>query len=637
MHGCRAVCLTILATMFFVAGCAPTYVLVRRKPYDQVAVRLKSVVGSEWEPGTLTQNYLTDHKITCDHGRNCPCVIKSIKQIQCVQPTMHGQFALAELQYLAAKSDHKKDPATASELYFDAAKAAFRVIEMIQDLPHMAPKFRTAALQLYNSSVEGLLRLADDDGMFEPGYTIHLPVTGRDLTINVRETGNGWHARDFDRFEFASDYDIKDELTRHGQLGIGVPLIAVRQRGIQSRAVEKYYPIGLRFPCTAVLRFDYGVARLELHDPMKESTVEIGTGGFPLSADLTAPLARSLDRKDLRYLDTTGLILPAKVEQVSGLYMIQPFQPGKIPVLMVHGLWSSPLTWVEMINELQSDPEIRDRYQFWFYLYPTAKPFWSAAADLREDMANMRAVFDPGRDNTALDQMVVVGHSMGGLISRMLTVDSGDDFWHAMHNCPSLAGRRQSVSELRRTLFFESDDSIKRVITIATPNRGSNYANRFTRWIARTAISMPVRFFGGVRDLALGDMSSHGSFSRELFFTSVDSLDPKSAVLSQLRKSPKPPYVTYHNIVGRKTTFTRPRKTDGIVPLTSAHLDDVVSEITVEAKHSRVHRAKKTICEVQRILLEHLKSLPWDYVTSPVIGSAEPGYVPSGTLLNAIQ
>lgn len=633
MHECRAICLTILAATICISGCAPTYVRVRDAPFDQVAVRLKEQNRSRHEPGTLTQTFLSEHGITCDHGRNCGCVIESVRQIEARQPSSRGQFALAELRYLAASSCVDKKPATASELYFDAAAAAYRVITQLHHDPERTVNFESATLQLYNSSVEGLLRLASDDGKFEPGYIIQLPISGRDLSINVRETGTGWHARDFDRFEFASDYDIKDVLTRHGQLGLGVPLIAVRQVDARRREVEDHYAVGLRFPCTAVLRFDSAgtTARLELHDSMKATTVEIGTGGFPLSADLTTPLARSLDRVDLRYLDTTGLILPAKVEEVSGLYMIQPFQPGKIPVLMVHGLWSSPLTWMEMINELQSVPEIRDRYQFWFYLYPTAKPFWSASADLRRDLADMREVFDPGMDNTALDQMVVVGHSMGGLIARMLTIDSGDEFWHAMHNCRSVGGKRQSVEELRRSLFFEADDSVKRVVTIATPNRGSNYANRFTSWIARTAFSLPGRILGGVRDFAEGDVKPRESFSRQLFFTSVDSLDPTSPVLTQLRNAPKPPHVTYHNIVGRKKSYIlKERKTDGIVPVASAHMDDVVSEITVEATHSKVHRAKRAICEVQRILIEHLHALPWDGVNSPVIESTETNWMHMG-------
>ena len=81
-----------------------------------------------------------------------------------------------------------------------------------------------------------------------------------------------------------------------------------------------------------------------------------------------------------------------------GLYMVQPYEPGKIPVLMVHGLWSSPMTWMEMFNDLRSQPEIRDHYQFWFYLYPTGQPFWLSAAQLRRDLAKVR---DGARSATA--------------------------------------------------------------------------------------------------------------------------------------------------------------------------------------------------------------------------------------------
>ncbi|MDO4558483.1 MAG: hypothetical protein Q4C47_05920, partial [Planctomycetia bacterium] len=66
--------------------------------------------------------------------------------------------------------------------------------------------------------------------------------------------------------------------------------------------------------------------------------------------------------------------------RIAGLYMVQPYEPGRIPVVMIHGLWSSPMTWIQMFNDLHADPVIRDRYQFWFYLYPTALPYWSSAA-----------------------------------------------------------------------------------------------------------------------------------------------------------------------------------------------------------------------------------------------------------------
>ena len=125
-----------------------------------------------------------------------------------------------------------------------------------------------------------------------------------------------------------------------------------------------------------------------------------------------------------------------KPQSLTGLFMLEPFDPGKIPVLMVHGLWSSPMTWMEMFNDLRSFPEIRDQYQFWFYLYPTGQPFWVSARQLREDLAQARAVVDPRHQAPALDQMVLVGHSMGGLVSTLQTLESGNDFWAVLSDRP---------------------------------------------------------------------------------------------------------------------------------------------------------------------------------------------------------
>src|SRR5690606_20173507 len=114
----------------------------------------------------------------------------------------------------------------------------------------------------------------------------------------------------------------------------------------------------------------------------------------------------------------------------------EPYQPGKIPVLMIHGLWSSTITWMEMFNDLRGDPEIRRDYQFWFYLYPTGQPFWRSATQLRQSLAQMRKTVDPHRSDAALDQMVLVGHSMGGLIAHMQVVNSGNDFWNIVTDKP---------------------------------------------------------------------------------------------------------------------------------------------------------------------------------------------------------
>ena len=130
--------------------------------------------------------------------------------------------------------------------------------------------------------------------------------------------------------------------------------------------------------------------------------------------------------------------------------MLEPYDPRKVPVLMVHGLWSSLITWMEMFNDLRGDTEIRDNYQFWFYLYPTGQPFWTTAAQLRQDLAHARKVLDPNRQAVALDKMVLVGHSMGGLVAKLQTVESGNDYWNLISEEPF--SELQTSGDLRRQL-----------------------------------------------------------------------------------------------------------------------------------------------------------------------------------------
>ena len=112
---------------------------------------------------------------------------------------------------------------------------------------------------------------------------------------------------------------------------------------------------------------------LELYDPLVSSDIMLGGRRVPLETDLSTPLAYLLNDPRLEIAATIGLLHPDQSQKTRGLYMLEPYEPGKIPVLMVHGLWSSPLTWMEMFNDLRSNPEIRQNYQFWFYEYPSGR------------------------------------------------------------------------------------------------------------------------------------------------------------------------------------------------------------------------------------------------------------------------
>ncbi len=363
--------------------------------------------------------------------------------------------------------------------------------------------------------------------------------------------------------EFVSDYELKGLQNHYHTYGLGVPLIAVRKNHPTQNPIERYYPKGLSFPVTAFLRIvphqdgspTHHVALLEFYDPLNATDLAINGRRVPLETDLSTALAYALNQPELRDLDqpTTGLIHPEATEQAQGLYMLEPYQPGKIPVLMVHGVWSSPITWMEMFNDLRSSPEVRDRFQFWFYLYPTAQPFWFSAAQLRSDLAQMRQTIDPYRQELALDQMVLVGHSMGGLVGNMQTVDSGDDYWRivsreAFDNVKASPDIKQTLAQ---TLFFRANPSIRQVIFIGTPHRGSAFANETLRWLSNRFINLPKLFVNGSRELHNDNPAFFNKNNLIDVTTSIDSLAPDCPIFPVILQSKHPPSVRYHNINGR--------------------------------------------------------------------------------------
>ncbi len=189
----------------------------------------------------------------------------------------------------------------------------------------------------------------------------------------------------------------------------------------------------MRVAATAVMSAGGGLegawrqnpATLDLIDPFQRPSVAVAD-----NKSSWRPIGRRRwpcrSRGHLSALEWTGLF-DSNFEQPgtdAGLYMLRPYEPGKIPVMFVHGLVSSPRAWVQTINELQNTPGLASRYQFWMFIYPTGMPIPGSAARLREAIAKARYSLDPGRADPAFGQMVLVGHSMGGLLSKMMAQDS---------------------------------------------------------------------------------------------------------------------------------------------------------------------------------------------------------------------
>jgi pimeloyl-ACP methyl ester carboxylesterase len=615
-----------------VGGCAAQkFVSLRDNPMNPLAAQLNLVSKTGPQVSARTETLLHHYALQDLYKREPDACLMQLQDLAVSEKGAEKVYAVSELAYiLGVRAEKSKNMSKALDMYSVAVSNAY-IYLFCSELDYARnpydPQFR-GACDVYNSALEATLRLVNRRGGLKPGNTYRIETAERKYGVRVMATGS-WHDEDFERFEFCNDYKVEGLDTTNVGYGIGVPLIAVRKKHDASEATEGYYPEGLSFPVTAVLRVTSPSVRpqnssshrypcvLELHDPLVATDIRLVDRRVPLQSDLSTPLGFFLDNPQFREQTngTLGLINPNKVENLRGIYMLEPYDPHRIPVVMVHGLWSSPLTWMPMFNDLRSFEELRQNYQFWFYQYPTGQPFWISATQMRSDLADLRMRIDPGRQHTSMDHMVLVGHSMGGLVSRMQTLQSGDEFWRVLSDKPfsEVKGSEQEVKSLQEALFFEPNPSIRRVVTIGTPHRGSEFANDATRWLSRKVIKLPQSITDAGNSIVRQNPGVFRDTEMLTVTTSIDSLSPQSPIFPAMLRAARAPWVRYNNIVGVKSdssVFNRLHSPgDGIVDINSAHLDDVPDEIVVESAHQDIHRKPRAILEVRRILQEHLESL----------------------------
>ena len=629
-----------LAIVLFLAaaalsGCAsPQWVTLRSVPRNPLGDELQLTSWSGPQPTPRTMQLLRVYNLTDALQGDSRTLLENLQRITEREPSADKVYAMSELAYLSARKIEKQDKAKALDLYGAAVLHAYAFLfddRLAATRNCYDPQFR-GACDLYNGALESALRLSCDRGELRPGTTktIHTAAGTWDITCVLR--GGVWQPDDFDHFEFVSDYEMKGLKNHYQSHGLGVPLIVVRRSYKGEPEAARYYPPGLSFPVTAFLRPVSGPNQagrnqglLELCDPLEINDTRVGRLLVPLESDLTTPLAYFLSKVPMESLATVGLFQPEQLliphgdqqTMIKGLYMVQPYEPGKIPVVFIHGMWSSPMTWMEMFNDLRSSPDIRRHYQFWFYLYPTGQPFWLSAAQLRRDLAEMRQVLDPQHREPALDQMVLVGHSMGGLVARLQTLESGQDYWKLASRIPweQVKAEPEVRQKLGETFYFHPNPSIRRVVTIATPHGGSTFSNQTTQYLLDKLIRLPAddrqcpaaalprQPRDALPGIALED--------RERAST---RLSPKSPILAVMQASPRAPWVKYNNIIGEIPQswwlqHTLGDHTDGVVSVESARSPDAEPAVIVPEFHMTVHCHPLAVMEVRRILQEHLDEL----------------------------
>lgn len=620
-----------IVAILCLGGCVSNdYLTVRRVPKNPLADTLQLFAWQGPRPTPRTEQLLRQYDLADEHESRTPIALASLEKQIHDQPSPEKIYSYAELAYIDGQ--RAKQDQVALDYYGAALGHAFWYLfdsRLDWNRNPYDPQFRLAC-DLYNGALEASLRILNKRDQLKVGTVQQITTAQRKIELSI-EVHGPWRADEIERLEFVSDFEVSGLTNQYHTYGLGVPLIAVRRNRPAADAAEAYYPKNLSFPVTAFLRVHRpasDVAQmsgeapamrfvLELHDPLTAQQIQVGNRVVPLETDLSTPLAYYLQNMPAKpeEIATLGLRDPAAAEKMSRIYMLEPYSPQKIPVIMVHGLWSTPMTWMEMFNDLRGLPEIRDHYQFWFYFYPTGQPFWVSAADFRQDLQELQQQLDPNRQSPALQQMVLVGHSMGGLVSTMQTLDIGDRIWKIVSDKPfaDLKADPATRAELERVAFFQPNPSIRRVVTIGTPHRGSKFANDYTRWLGQKLIAMPRMLALSYQGLSRDNPGYFRNTELVHTTTSIDSLDPNCPLFPVLNNAPRASWVKYDNIAGlvsRDDFWSRfSAGGDGIVSFKSAHLTDANSELVVPANHLDVHRHPRSILAVRAILLEHLADM----------------------------
>ena len=290
-----------------------------------------------------------------------------------------------------------------------------------------------------------------------------------------------------------------------------------------------------------------------------------------------------------------------------GLKMRRPYEQGKIPVVLVHGLWGFPQQWDRMVECLESDPGLRRRYQFWLFSYASGDSIPFSAHLLRQSLRQTRLLFDPKGTDKTFDRMVIIGHSLGGILAKMMAHESTLRLWQTVSDLPvdKIAGPQKDGRLLRQVYCYERVPEVRRIVFIATPHRGSPLASGFVRDLGSRLCDRASSFREArATILARNGADSFVSAFRRENPTSVGELAEGHPLLAALCDLGIDPSVRSHSIIADLRDPPRAGVTDGIVPYSSSHLEGAGSELLIRGSHLCLSNPA-VIEEVRRILREH--------------------------------
>jgi pimeloyl-ACP methyl ester carboxylesterase len=531
----------------------------------------------------------------------------SLALVSCVAPISYQTVVrpVPEGDYTESPLDAALREVEAGKSARDPMIAAGHFIEGARLAGEKALQGESGGLALYNHAVGRLVEELEEADALPWGRTISVGsgATARELRGRL-EPGAGSAHREYhpvDRYDFRGKY-AAIHATR---AGVGAPLVVLSDPNPDFR--KTFDSPRLTVSLTAVLRFDGKTATLELHDPLETERIAIAGRQPALAANFSAPVTFTMAVARPDKLGLTRLLNPQKYSDTARLIRLQKYDPDRIPVLFVHGLQDTPATWAPMYHSLLQDPELRDRYQFWVFSYPSGYPYPYSASLLRKELDGVKRAFPDHKD------MVIVGHSMGGIISRLMVTDAGEKIWRDIFSKGpdemNIPGASRQI--LRDSLLFSHRSEIDRAIFLSAPHRGSEIASNWIGRLGSRLVRMPT-FLADARNAVASVMTvDAASLQLDRAPNSIDTLSPDNRFVKAVNRIPVKQGIPFHSVMGDRgkggnKDKTRPVSSDGVVPYWSSHLDGAVSEKIVPSNHSS-HQHPEGIAEVHRILKSHLR------------------------------
>ena len=338
----------------------------------------------------------------------------------------------------------------------------------------------------------------------------------------------------------------------------------------------------------------------------EKDRIKVDGSTYSLKIDNVAPITAMAKRGGhVARAGLSQMLHPAAMRAKPGIYLTEPYDPKKIVVLMVPGLQSTPFAFVDLLKAIERDLQLSAHFQVWTFLYGTGTPVLFNALELRQDLAETIHTLDPRDHDFATRHIVVLGHSMGGLLAHTLVSSSGDKLWDALFTVPPkrLQGDPAIIRQWVEGLHFRRNPRVVRAIFAATPHRGSKLADSWIGRIGASMIRLPTELHNDIVDIVSNNRDATTvaaqALTRRMNFSAVSTLSPDDPPLNALADLPIG--VPFHSIIGKHGPGLLETSSDGVVAYKSSHLDGAASELVVHSGHN-VCEDRDAQNEIVRIL-----------------------------------